>query len=98
MLGEKYSLPALNDEIKFIKVNVYLTQTVPPSILYGFVSIFTEFWPLILIKFQKYWKLGEFSTYIIYGALCKILKNIENAYGNIYAERQKNSLEALHKR
>ena len=42
----------------------------------------------------------ELSAYIVYGALYKILKNTENACkilknGNIYTERQENSLEAL---
>ena len=40
-------------------------------------------------KFQKYWKLGEFSTYIIYGALCKILKMYAKYWkmGIFYTER-----------
>ena len=45
-------------------------------------------------------KLEEFSTYIIYGAFCKILINTEKACkilknGQIYTEKLENSLEAL---
>jgi hypothetical protein len=44
--------------------------------------------------------MGKFCAYNIYGAFYKILKNTENACkilknGNIYTERQENSLEAL---
>ena len=48
-------------------------------LLYWFISNFTEFWPWLLIKFGKYWKIGQFSTYILYGALA-ILKITEKSW------------------
>ena len=62
----------------------HIQSAVPPSIW-----ICQYFYWNLTINTDKYWKLGEFSTYIIHGALCKMLKNTENICkilknGNIY--------------
>ena len=52
MLGEKYSLPALNDEIKFIKVNVY-----PNSASKYIIRICQYFYWILTINTDKISKI-----------------------------------------
>ena len=44
------------------------------TVLFSSASNYTNLSVFLLNSDHKYWKLGEFSKYIIYGALCKILK------------------------